>query len=174
MHKLQRITSEFIETEDRIKFTAKCENEQTLVLWVTQRLISRLIAHSLNWLEKETSELDRAVILDPESRSNLQGIVQQSARQTLSKQTAVVPEHDSQSFLVQEIDININNEGVLLLFKGSESKQAELAFNIQQLRQWLAIIRTLWGKAEWPMSLWPDWMDENQLTSTGGPNSPVH
>ena len=174
MHKLQRITSEFIETEDRIKFTAKCANEQTLVLWVTQRLISRLITHCLDWLEKETSELDRAVALDQESRSDLQGIVQQSARQTLNQQTAVVPEHDSQSFLVQEIDININNEGVLLLFKGSESKQAELAFNIQQLRQWLAIIRTLWAKAEWPMSLWPDWMDENQLTSTGEPNSPVH
>ena len=174
MHKLQRITSEFIETEDRIKFTAKCANEQTLVLWVTQRLISRLITHCLDWLEKETSELDRAVALDQESRSDLQGIVQQSARQTLNQQTAVVPEHDSQSFLVQEIDININNEGVLLLFKGSENKQAELAFNIEQLRQWLAIIRSLWDKAEWPMSLWPSWMDESQLTSTGESNSPVH
>ena len=112
--------------------------------------------------------------MDQESRSNVQEIVQQSARQTLNQQTAVVPEHDSQSFLVQEIDININNEGVRLLFKASENKQAELAFNIEQLRQWLAIIRSLWDKAEWPMSLWPSWMDENQLTSTGESNSPVH
>ena len=174
MHKLQRITSEFIEAEDRIKFIAQCEKEQTLVLWVTQRLISRLIAHCLNWLEKETSELDRAVALDQESRSDLQGIVQESARQALNQQPAVVPGHDSQSFLVQEIDINITNEGVVLLFKGSKNKQAELVFSVAQLRQWLAIMHSLWHKAAWPMSLWPDWMDENQLTSTGEPNSPVH
>ena len=76
---LQRITTEYIESEDRIRLTAITDAEETLILWTTQRLLIRLVAHFLEWLEKEAPEVSRSSAIDTGAKSALQGMAQQSA-----------------------------------------------------------------------------------------------
>ena len=171
---LQRITSEYIKSEDRIRLTAISEAEETIILWITQRLLIRLIAHFLGWLEKEAPEVARSSAIDNEAKSALQEMAQQSAVANLQNQSAVTANSDSAALLVKEIDIKMSEEVVLLVFKCDEAWKAELSFTVQQLRQWLGMIHRLWRLAEWPVSIWPDWMDDNQQPDSVDADSSVH
>ena len=171
---LQRITSEYIESEDRIRLTAISDAEETIILWITQRLLIRLITHFLGWLEKEAPEVARSSAIGNETKSALQGMAQQSASANLQNQSAVTANSDSAALLVKEIDIKMSEEVVLLVFKCDDDQKAELSFTIQQLRQWLGMIHQLWRQARWPVSIWPDWMDDNQQPDSVDADSSVH
>jgi len=171
---LQRITSEYIESEDRIRLTAISNAEKTLILWLTQRLLIRLITHFLGWLEKDAPEIARSSAIGQETKSALQGMAQQSAATNLQEQPAVTANSNSAALLVKEIDIKMSEEAVLLVFKCDDGQKAELSFTVQQLRQWLGMIHRLWRMAEWPVSIWPDWMDDNQQPDSVDADSPVH
>ena len=171
---LQRITSEYIEPEDRIRLVAITDAEKTLILWLTQRLLIRLITHFLGWLEKEAPEVARSSAIGNETKSALQEMAQQSAAAKLQEQSAVTANSDSAALLVKEIDIKMSEEVVLLVFKCDEAWKAELSFTVQQLRQWLGMIHRLWRLAEWPVSIWPDWMDDNQQPDSVDADSSVH
>ncbi len=171
---LQRITTEYIESEDRIRLTAITDAEETLILWTTQRLLIRLVAHFLGWLEKEAPEVARSSAIGTGATSALQGMAQQSAVANLQEQSAVTANSDSAALLVKEIDIKMSEAVVLLVFKCDDGQKAELSFTIQQLRQWLGMIHQLWRQAEWPVSIWPDWMDDNQQPDSVDADSSVH
>jgi hypothetical protein len=171
---LQRITSEYIESEDRIRLTATTGARETLILWITQRLLIRLIGHFLKWLDKEAPEVARSSAVGSEAKSALQGMAQQSAAAKLQEQSAVTANPDSAALLVKEIDIKMSEAVVLLVFKCDDGRKAELSFTIQQLRQWLGMIHQLWRQAEWPVSVWPDWMDDKQQPDSVDADSPVH
>lgn len=50
---LQRITTEFIASEDRIRLTGEVSEEKTrasVVLWLMQRLLNRLVPRLCAWL----------------------------------------------------------------------------------------------------------------------------
>ena len=171
---LQRITSEYIESEDRFRLTAISDAEETIILWITQRLLIRLVAHFLGWLEKEAPKVSRSSAIGNETKSALQGMAQQSASANLQNQSAVTANSDSAALLVKEIDIKMSEEVVLLVFKCDDDQKAELSFTIQQLRQWLGMIHQLWRQARWPVSIWPDWMDDNQQPDSVDADSSVH
>ena len=171
---LQRITTEYIESEDRIRLTAITDAEETLILWTTQRLLIRLVAHFLGWLEKEAPEVARSSAIGTGATSALQGMAQQSAVANLQEQSAVTANSDSAALLVKEIDIKMSEEAVLLVFKCDDGQNAELSFTIQQLRQWLGMIHQLWRQAEWPVSVWPDWMDDKQQPDSVSTDSSLH
>ena len=171
---LQRITSEYIESEDRFRLTAISDAEETIILWITQRLLIRLVAHFLGWLEKEAPKGSRSSAIGNETKSALQGMAQQSASANLQNQSAVTANSDSAALLVKEIDIKMSEEVVLLVFKCDDDQKAELSFTIQQLRQWLGMIHQLWRQAGWPVSIWPDWMDDNQQPDSVSADSLLH
>ena len=171
---LQRITTEYIESEDRIRLTAITDAEETLILWTTQRLLIRLVAHFLGWLEKEAPEVAQSSAIGTGAKSALQGMAQQSAVANLQNQSAVTPSTESAILLVKEIDIKMSEEATVLVFKCDDGQKAELSFTVQQLRQWMGMIHRLWRLAEWPVSIWPDWMDDNQQPDSPSADSSVH
>jgi len=174
MPTVRRITTEFIESEDRIRVTAITESDETLILWTTQRLLLRLLAHFVAWLEKNTPIFAADSPADTQTRSALQGFAQHSAAVELKKQSPVLPGSDSRTWLVNEVDIKNNDKEVLLVFKCADAQPAELRLTVQQLRQWLAILHMLWKKADWPMAVWPAWMDEDAATAAKSSDSAVH
>ena len=174
MPTLQRITTKYIESEDRIRLTAITESDEALTLWATQRMLLRLLVHLLRWLQQDPSRAAASFPADPQTESALQGFAQQSAAVDIKKQSPVLAGSDSQAWLVHEIDAKHNDEVVLLVFKCVDAQQAELRLTMQQLRQWLAILHTNWKKADWPMAVWPTWMDEDSATAAERSDSAVH
>ena len=178
---LQRITTEYVDTEDRIRLSGEVEKDAPIVLWLTQRLLSQVISHLLGLIEKQSLSLANTDSSNPAPASSImQGFAQQAAQAELAQELPVQTTAAAQSWLVLEVDISLSPEGTLLLvFKrdpGNAALQegagtAALTVEATQLRQWLGIVHAQWQKAGWPLTLWPTWMDEQ---APSGATKPLH
>tara|TARA_E500000331_G_C17260137_1_gene714871 strand:+ start:2286 stop:2807 length:522 start_codon:yes stop_codon:yes gene_type:complete len=168
MGNLERITTDYSEQEDRISIAGLTDKDQTLVLWLTMTLASRLIKHCLSLLEKDDSELGKGSNPNSNSGKRIQHFVQKSAEEQRAQETAVKVSRNSPSYLVIEIDIKGSSSGVTLSFKEQFSSCYEIFLNSQQLRQWLGMLYTVWQKTEWPKEIWPDWMVGGNSQPTSG------
>ena len=171
VHKLRRITTEYIEAEDRIRIVGLTEKNETLSLWLPMRLTSRLVAHCIALLGKHSPELEKASTNDDQLKNNLQGLVQHSAEQEIVEQPAVSVTENSLSLLIKEINVTTSNGGVLMSFKENETSSYELYLESNQLRQWLGMLHFIWQKADWPPHVWPDWIDKSASNKISGKTS---
>ena len=148
---LQRLTTEYVDIEDRIRLSGEAPDGSTVVMWLTQRFLNRLVPRLFQWLERQTrSELRGEV---------MQEFAQQAAVAALAPQPPVVAAKPARALLVHAIDVTTSRERVTFGFKASEPGEvdARIGFNAQALRQWLGILHQQYQRAEWPTSAWPAW-----------------
>lgn len=170
---LTRITTEYDQTEDRFCLRGSTESGDTLSLWLSQRLLIRIVLHLTQWLESDPATEMQAPVTSEQARQQLQSFEQQAAQAELVPEQPVIAEESSDaatSWLVQEVDIQRNEHvAVGLAFKNPVGEHATLQMSAQQLRQWLGIVHRLWQTAEWPMTVWPVWVsgsgDSDSMTS---------
>ncbi|MFM1895629.1 MAG: hypothetical protein RLZZ385_703 [Pseudomonadota bacterium] len=167
MAELQRITNEYLETEDRLRLTGESGQGEVVSLWLTQRLVLRLLPHLLDYLNQSIAENTKAKTL-------VQGFAQQSAMTGLATQPPVQAQSDAQPWLVTEVDVSHAPPHVAIHLKGLQGQRASLSMEYRQLRQWLAIIRGLWQQAQWPDDIWPQWMNETLPTTATQAGKAVH
>ena len=173
---LQRITTEYVDTEDRIRLSGEVEENSSIVLWLTQRLLAQLITHLLGLIEKQSLDVATTDSANPAPASSLmQGFAQQAAQAELAPEVPVHAAENAQSWLVLEVDFSLSPEGALVLvFKRDagtaalqkDAAKATLKVEAKQLRQWLGIVHAQWQQAGWPLTLWPTWMDEQMPSDT--------
>lgn len=152
MTQLERITTEYIDLEDRIQLAGEVENAATVVLWLTQRLLQRLLPTLLQGLERQSADTPRAEILH--------SFALQAARAELMPQAPVQTGADSVAWLVRSVDITHSEQAVSLTFRGIGDEDATLVLAAKPLRQWLGILHDAYLKAEWPLDVWPEWVSE--------------
>ncbi len=170
MTTLKRITTEYVAHEDRVRISGeRADTGAPLVLWLTQRLLNRMLPVLLQWLESEGGETlhtDSAAALtegrqqdrtSPRAKT-LHNFAQQAARAEITPQPPVRIDARTQDCLVHSVDVGSNEQMVRLSFKGADGPIASLTFTRQQLRQWLSILQVGWRKAEWPNAVWPEWL----------------
>ena len=150
MTELKRLTTRYLDVEDRIQVAGELAGGATVVLWLTQRLMQRLLPVLLQSLEKNGVDASYAAML--------QGFAQQAARAGQAAAPPVSAGQGRQSWLVVTVNISQTEEIVRLAFKGLEDQQALLVLALQPLRQWLGIVHDAYGKAGWSMAVWPDWV----------------
>ena len=176
---LQRITTEYVDTEDRIRLSGEAEKNASIVLWLTQRLLSQVISHLLGLIEKQSLNLANTDSSKPAPASSLmQGFAQQVAQAELAPELPVQTTAAAQSWLILEVDITQSPEGTMVLVFKRETGNAELqegagraalTLEAKQLRQWLGIVHSQWQKAGWPLTLWPPWMADQASLDTAKP-----
>lgn len=169
MSELLRITTEYVETEDRFRLSGEVRENQTVEMWLTQRLLVRLLPHLFAWLEKEEEKSNAALPADI-----VQSFAQQAAQASLAPEAPVQREADTQTWLVQAVDISTDQEVLALRFRGFKEEQIRLTLPQQVLRQWLGILHVLWGRAEWPAGLWPEWIASNPSRDNGASRLLLH
>lgn len=182
LDKLQRITSIYSDVEDRFQITGEVSDESTRCLWLTQRLLLRLVPHILEWL----NEIARAEGKGDLGQAELmQDFAQQAAKARLEPQAAVpvptMPDPNAAIettpgaatagqqeaiWLVKEVDISKSTNGILTLtFKHESANGVQLAMAPIELRQWLIILHSQWLQAGWPAAIWPEWVDTSPKPS---------
>lgn len=180
--KLQRITSIYSDVEDRFRITGEVSEESTRCLWLTQRLLLRLVPHILEWL----NEIARAEGKGDLGQAELmQDFAQQAAKARLEPQAAVpvptMPDPNAAIettpgaatagqqeaiWLVKEVDLSKSTNGILTLtFKHESANGVQLAMAPIELRQWLIILHSQWLQAGWPAAIWPEWVDTSPKAS---------
>lgn len=174
---LQRLTTEYIDVEDRIRLAGETDSGETVRLWLTQRLLLRLLPMLFRWLDKHpeapgeaepAADNDKdARQSDPARREALQRFAQEGAGESMESVTPVRAEQAKLEWLVYEVDIASGNNGVRLVFKPADSQPADpadpehtitLVLETRALRQWLMILYRHFSTAGWPLDVWPRWV----------------
>lgn len=158
MFELQRLTTEYVDAEDRIRLTGEIRPGETLVLWLNQRLLLRLLPHLFLWLEKQGGSAFPAEIE--------QSFEQAAATRELGAEAPVQRASNSQSWLVEAVDMTAGDQALRLSFRREGEETVSLTLAAVHLRQWLSIVRAVWSIAEWPAGVWPEWMQNAPVRST--------
>ena len=145
------ITTEYVDAEDRVRLAGEGDDVATVVIWLTQRLLGRLIPVLAKSLEQDSMTTSRADIL--------QGWAQLAAGAETTPQPPVRAS-GANAWLAHAIDIANSPQGITLTFRGVATQRALLCLPAEPLRQWLNILHDACRKAEWPMTAWPDWIIE--------------
>ena len=87
--KLQRITTEYIDREDRIRLTGELAAGTVVVLWLTQRLVNRLVPHLTAWLDRQVTPASNIPSVQARHQDIVQSFAQQAARVQLAPEAPV-------------------------------------------------------------------------------------
>jgi hypothetical protein len=150
MHnELQKITTQYSETEDRIALTGQTAAGDTYLIWFTRRALSRLLPVILEWIEKQGGSSASADLM--------QEFAQQAARADLVPQAPVQAGEGSRSWVAQSVDIHRDEQQLRLTFRHG-ADHASLGLDPLAARQWLNIVHDTFVLAEWPLQGWPAWL----------------
>lgn len=165
---LQRLTTSYSTTQDRIRLAGEVGHQQRMILWLTQRLLNRLIAHLSQWLLQHTGTEHGHTPL-------VQAFEQQVAAASLAPQAPVLPAQDTPEYLVESIDIGTNSAVLTLLLKNAGNQPlARLKLTPLALRQWLDIVHAGYVQADWPMDVWPEWIHAAHPPATAAHSGVLH
>lgn len=159
MNSLQRFTTEYVEREDRIRVSGELADGRTVVLWLTQRLLNRLVLHLTAWLAGQVAPASSIPSVQATHQDIVQSFAQQAARAQLAPEPPVRASSPIASWRVDSVDIAQGEDALVLTFKGEAGAQAELKLTAQPLRQWLGIVFEQYQRGEWPTTVWPGWME---------------
>ena len=164
---LQRVTTEYVAAEDRLRVSGAAADDQTVVLWLTQRLLNLLVPQLTGWLERQGA----ADLIDSELA---QSFAQEAAEASLAAEPAVRPASDEDGWLVDSVDMHTGTDGVVLAFKAGDNAIASLTLLTEALRQWLGILRGQYVQGGWPTSVWPSWMGETHAQPVKPAGAALH
>lgn len=153
MTQIERITTEYIDVEDRIRIAGEVAGDAAVVIWLTQRLLTRLLPPLLQWLEGQEQHALHA--------ETLHSFAQHTAWAALTPEPSVRADAGSIAWLALSVDIAHYAEAVVLTFRGAHDNHASLTLATKPLRQWLGILHDATRKAEWPLKVWPQWLQES-------------
>jgi hypothetical protein len=149
----ETFTTGYDEVEDRISLVGSCLKGDVVQLWLNLRLMQKFLPPMMDWLKNT----DRA---EPAKAAQVQGFMQQSAREAMGQQPPVMPTGNSEKWLVRSLDLNWGPGQIVLVLKGEGDQAATIGFPTLIARQWLNVVYDLYRKADWPLTIWPDWMSE--------------
>lgn len=168
---LERLTTEYVSVEDRIRLTGLTPDGRAITLWITQRLLGMLLPHLLTWLGRKFEQSSKQDAYRGAAVSEMMhSFAQESAVCSLKAQDqqAVRATAQDLELLVHSIDITTGDLGVRIIFKANacpeEFGAIYLTMEEEPLRQWLFILFVQARTGGWPLSAWPSWMHEQ----TGG------
>lgn len=154
MAALQKITTTYAESEDRLRLAGQDAAGTTVrVLWLTQRLTNRLVQTLTQWLEAEGSG---AALTTADLRHAWE---QDVAVRQMQPSTPVPVMPNIPGALVDVVDLARNGRQYTIDFRQADTTTT-LTLSNTQLRQWLGILRSLYQVAGWPLADWPTWMDD--------------
>ena len=164
--KLQRLTTEYILIEDRIRISGDTRDAGPVVLWLTNRLAMRAVPQLLRWLEDQAAPTTGSSSDSPVLKRELQSFAQAAAVAGLTQHKPVIAEAGTPSWIVKAIDITATQGRLSMTFRGEQDQSASLRFDATGLRQWLSILHRAWSKAQWPSLVWPDWIKRDEFCRT--------
>lgn len=156
---MARVTTRYDSGQDRFSLAGELPQGLPVVLWLTQRLLLRLLPPLLAWLQEHDAPQQH----EPRQRlyaDTLQGFAQQAACAGLEPQMPVPVLAASPEWLVESVNLARGPAGVRLVFLGRQGPVAAMVMSAQALRQWLGIVCHAWRQAPWPMEPWPGWLVE--------------
>jgi len=157
MSDVNRFTTKYDLTQDRIQLLVELQDGTVCVLWLTRRLLNYLVPTLFEKLEAGRRIKDAP---SPQAHA-VQKFAQAAAVSGLKKQKPVEPPEkieESRSALVTAVDLKTSPKALSLSFKSGQKLVQSLQLTEPVLRQWLEVVQKQYHAAGWSEALWPDWM----------------
>ena len=152
---------QFDPLEDRIIMDCSNKSKDTQRLWLTRRLLNRLIPSLTAQLEVTSA--------NKISKELEQAFAQEKAEVKKIKTKSVILKKDNPAWLVTSVKVEkskfefkllfINEKGLETIGKDDNQKKAEFVLAITNLRQWLNALFKIYLKANWDTKFFPGWID---------------
>ncbi|MCB2080233.1 MAG: hypothetical protein KDE55_21370 [Novosphingobium sp.] len=157
MRTISRISTTYVPREDRLLLSAVDMGGVQVKLWLTQRLMTRLVPALVDLIEKSVPKEAPAA-----ARPAMQAMEQTKADLQRQRMTPVRPEPAGEEHLVTNIGLRSSKKSVAVIFMWGEDDAEKVGLGIDRtrLRQWLRIFHEAYGRAKWPMDIWPEWFDD--------------
>jgi len=155
MTQLERITTCYVLPEDRVRITGSAALGEVQCVWLTQRMLGRLLPVLLQWLQGEDTDSLRTELV--------QSFALQAAKRAIEPLAPVPVKAAAASWLALSVDVARARQAVRMLFRGAQGQEAALIMEPKLLRQWLAIVHDAYRKAQWPLHVWPAWVSDSAL-----------
>ncbi|WP_010323505.1 hypothetical protein [Marinobacterium stanieri] len=187
---LTRLTTRYVENEDRFLISADSD-VGVVKLWLTQRLLKRLLPHLIEWVGKSSESTVQEPSESPVDNQSLQDNTgtdtkqsasasadndQQAASQMVAQYRKPTPSVDADkavmSCLVHTLKFQPRDKIVRILFELPDD-EAILLLQEEHARIWLDVLYRHWQQAQWP-DIWPDWMKQAQHMRLTAPASLMH
>ena len=147
---ISRWTTEYIDHEDRLQISGEDESGQIQRIWVTRRLLERLLPLLTGWIEERFEGRPHgAALLQWEQAAAGASLANNPTPPVVAKQDG---------WLVHSVDVNRGPENIELLFKEGAREPFGLKLPPQAMRQWLAVVHGQVERAQWGLPVWPDWI----------------
>ncbi|MBO6758463.1 MAG: hypothetical protein JJ902_19170 [Roseibium sp.] len=163
---INRLTTSYNETEDRLRVSGQLSGSETIVLWLTQRLARRLVQALCGWLDKD--------VAGTAADSVRQEFAQMAAEAGLAPQEPVKPREETAERLVTEVNLQRAGGQVTFVFRDAGGDGVNMSFSETELRQWLSIVRGSFERANWPLDCWPDWLLADPAPKEDGGRAFIH
>lgn len=167
---LTRVTVHYVPEEDRVRLSGRTTDQRVVALWLTQRLLSRLLVRLFPLLQPPEQGVAGAPRAAP-VRSQLQAMAQDAARLEHKRVAPVSPPETG--WLVREVTLRIELRRVRLGWCANKGEVASMTLTPEALRQWLNILYDAWQEAGWPSALWPTWMAQSARPASGTRGMPL-
>jgi len=174
VNELCRVSSQYVDFEDRIRLTGELTDGQHVVLWLTRRLTERLVPHLVKWLENNQVKVQegRSLALTAMRNAPYQRFVQEAAHAQLEPQPPLQARLGERSWLVCAVELKSAPDVLRLNFKGRlEIEQVQFSPGERPLRQWLKVIHDLYVLAGWPQEVWPLWIADGLASGAANAQS---
>ena len=160
---VHRFTTRYVAAEDRLRLSVELKQGEVRVLWLTRRLLNRLVPRLLERLDGPGAAAPPAGTAAPEKARVVQQFTQAAAVGAIRKQPAVAPSEATpqrqMAYVVTEVDIRSGPRALVLDLKGAADMVQPLPFTEEALRQWLGVVKSQYEAGGWREALWPDWME---------------
>ncbi len=156
---IRRFTTEYVVAEDRMRLSLERGDDSVAVLWLTRRLMRRLVPQIVKVVDALPRLRGRGGT--PAPSDNAQRRSQLDALGKIEQQAPVLAGElpdDLESHLITGLGLRMAKTAVLIDFKVGEDVVQTLPFSEAALRQWLGLLHLNFRKGEWVEDIWPSWI----------------
>jgi len=150
---IKTFTGRYIPVEDRLRLDAVDVDGNKQSLFMTRRLVDRIIPVMVEHLEGQTPQ--------GMPRDLVQEMQQDKARQFHSEGGSEAPVHVEPEFvpwLCRTVHLTKTGSSLIVVFTDDTHIEAHMPTTAENLRVVLDIFKTLYTSAEWGLQAFPDWM----------------
>ncbi len=176
----EKLTTRYDEYQDRICVDGQTAHGEVVTLWLTYRLLQRLLPLLLEIItplpgsapDVETLaawELNKA-----RAQQKPQKAVERPPLQVPSGVGEMMASPAAPIWLVERVDLKGSPALTNMAFRTGTGEAASISFSVEQLRQWVAIVYGQWQIAGWAPTVWPDWIKGVAETPGQGTGTLVH
>ena len=150
---IKTFTGRYNPVEDRLRLDAVDADGNKQSLFMTRRLVDRIIPVMVEHLEGQTPEgMPRDLVQEMQQDKARQGHAEGGAEAPVEVAPEFVP------WLCRTVHLTKTGPSLSVVFTDDTHIEAHMPMSAENLRVVLDILKTLYTAAEWSLQAFPDWM----------------